>query len=59
VTDWFSFCSQDYYSSGYYQEMEPAQAPPQEMSTDSSFLDDEAVGTYTIYPTMEFAFKLC
>ncbi|XP_015739902.1 proline-rich protein PRCC [Coturnix japonica] len=33
---------QDYYSSGYYQEMEPAQAPPQEMSTDSSFLDDEA-----------------
>ncbi|OXB70522.1 UNVERIFIED_CONTAM: hypothetical protein H355_010132, partial [Colinus virginianus] len=41
VTDWFSFCSQDYYSSGYYQEVEPAQAPPQEMSTDS-FLDDEA-----------------
>ncbi|XP_009912941.2 proline-rich protein PRCC [Haliaeetus albicilla] len=33
---------QDYYSSGYYQEMEPAQAPPQEMSTDSSFIDDEA-----------------
>ncbi|XP_052558930.1 proline-rich protein PRCC [Tympanuchus pallidicinctus] len=33
---------QDYYSSGYYQEVEPAQAPPQEMSTDSSFLDDEA-----------------
>ncbi|XP_065604966.1 proline-rich protein PRCC [Cyrtonyx montezumae] len=32
---------QDYYSSGYYQEVEPAQAPPQEMSTDS-FLDDEA-----------------
>ncbi|XP_037226865.1 proline-rich protein PRCC isoform X4 [Falco rusticolus] len=36
---------QDYYSSGYYQEVEPAQAPPQEMSTDSSFIDDEAVGT--------------
>uniref|UniRef100_A0A8C0FV37 Proline rich mitotic checkpoint control factor n=1 Tax=Bubo bubo TaxID=30461 RepID=A0A8C0FV37_BUBBB len=33
---------QDYYSSGYYQEMEPAQAAPQEMSTDSSFIDDEA-----------------
>ncbi|KFZ64617.1 Proline-rich protein PRCC, partial [Podiceps cristatus] len=33
---------QDYYSSGYYQEAEPAQAPPQEMSTDSSFIDDEA-----------------
>ncbi|KFR05413.1 Proline-rich protein PRCC, partial [Opisthocomus hoazin] len=33
---------QDYYSSGYYQEVEPAQAPPPEMSTDSSFLDDEA-----------------
>ncbi|XP_064330946.1 proline-rich protein PRCC [Phalacrocorax carbo] len=33
---------QDYYSSGYYQEMEPAQAPPQEMNTDSSFIDDEA-----------------
>ncbi|NXY79613.1 PRCC protein, partial [Glareola pratincola] len=33
---------QDYYSSGYYQEMEPAQAPPQEISTDSSFIDDEA-----------------
>ncbi|NXA43902.1 PRCC protein, partial [Eudromia elegans] len=32
---------QDYYSSGYYQEMEPAQAPPQDMSTDS-LLDDEA-----------------
>ncbi|XP_010114082.1 PREDICTED: proline-rich protein PRCC, partial [Chlamydotis macqueenii] len=33
---------QDYYSSGYYQETEPAQAPPQEISSDSSFLDDEA-----------------
>ncbi|NWW93452.1 PRCC protein, partial [Rhynochetos jubatus] len=33
---------QDYYSSGYYQEVEPAQAPPQEMSSDSSFIDDEA-----------------
>ncbi|NWX23822.1 PRCC protein, partial [Aegotheles bennettii] len=33
---------QDYYSSGYYQEVEPAQAAPQEMSTDSSFIDDEA-----------------
>ncbi|XP_068778238.1 proline-rich protein PRCC [Struthio camelus] len=33
---------QDYYSSGYYQEMEPAQGPPQDMGTDSSFIDDEA-----------------
>ncbi|KAM8986486.1 proline-rich protein PRCC [Ara ararauna] len=33
---------QDYYSSGYYQEGEPAQAAPQEMSSDSSFIDDEA-----------------
>ncbi|NXS91797.1 PRCC protein, partial [Jacana jacana] len=35
---------QDYYggSGGYYQEMEPAQAAPQEMSSDSSFIDDEA-----------------
>ncbi|NXE16788.1 PRCC protein, partial [Lophotis ruficrista] len=33
---------QDYYSSGYYQETEPAQAPPQEIGSDSSFLDDEA-----------------
>ncbi|NXX74024.1 PRCC protein, partial [Urocolius indicus] len=33
---------QDYYSSGYYQEVEPAQAAPQEMNTDSSFIDDEA-----------------
>ncbi|NXF13601.1 PRCC protein, partial [Smithornis capensis] len=33
---------QDYYSSGYYPEVEPAQAPPQEPSTDSSFIDDEA-----------------
>ncbi|NWZ29032.1 PRCC protein, partial [Asarcornis scutulata] len=33
---------QDYYSSGYYQEAEAAQGAPQEMSTDSSFLDDEA-----------------
>ncbi|NXD17954.1 PRCC protein, partial [Nothocercus nigrocapillus] len=33
---------QDYYSSGYYQEMEPAQGPPQDMATDSSFIDDEA-----------------
>ncbi|XP_032569046.1 proline-rich protein PRCC [Chiroxiphia lanceolata] len=33
---------QDYYSSGYYPEVEPAQAPPQETSTDSSFIDDEA-----------------
>ncbi|XP_010143751.1 PREDICTED: proline-rich protein PRCC, partial [Buceros rhinoceros silvestris] len=32
----------DYYSGGYSQEAEPAQAPPQEISTDSSFLDDEA-----------------
>ncbi|XP_019410827.1 PREDICTED: proline-rich protein PRCC [Crocodylus porosus] len=33
---------QDYYSSGYYQEMEPAQGPPQEAGSDSSFIDDEA-----------------
>ncbi|KAM6999172.1 proline-rich protein PRCC isoform 1-T1 [Passerculus sandwichensis] len=33
---------QDYYSSGYYPEVEPAQASPQESSTDSSFIDDEA-----------------
>ncbi|KAK2543512.1 proline-rich protein PRCC [Columba livia] len=33
---------QDYYSSGYYQEVEPAQAAPQETSADSSFIDDEA-----------------
>ncbi|XP_025968609.2 proline-rich protein PRCC [Dromaius novaehollandiae] len=33
---------QDYYSGGYYQEMEPAQGPPQDMGTDSSFIDDEA-----------------
>ncbi|XP_050183806.1 proline-rich protein PRCC [Myiozetetes cayanensis] len=33
---------QDYYSSGYYPEVEPAQAPLQETSTDSSFIDDEA-----------------
>ncbi|XP_061875968.1 proline-rich protein PRCC [Colius striatus] len=33
---------QDYYSSGYYQEVEAAQAAPQEMNTDSSFIDDEA-----------------
>lgn len=33
---------QDYYSSGYYPEVEPAQAPPQDTSTDSSFIDDEA-----------------
>ncbi|NWY07721.1 PRCC protein, partial [Nothoprocta ornata] len=33
---------QDYYGGGYYQEADAAQAPPQDMSTDSSFLDDEA-----------------
>ncbi|NXT25467.1 PRCC protein, partial [Syrrhaptes paradoxus] len=33
---------QDYYSGGYYPEAEPAPAPPQEISTDSSFIDDEA-----------------
>ncbi|KFO85915.1 Proline-rich protein PRCC, partial [Buceros rhinoceros silvestris] len=42
VTNWFSLSQQDYYSGGYSQEAEPAQAPPQEISTDSSFLDDEA-----------------
>lgn len=30
--------------------MEPAQAPPQEMNTDSSFIDDEAVGTSLSLP---------
>ncbi|NXM86123.1 PRCC protein, partial [Oenanthe oenanthe] len=33
---------QDYYSSGYYPEVEAAQPPAQETSTDSSFIDDEA-----------------
>ncbi|NXI34092.1 PRCC protein, partial [Galbula dea] len=33
---------QDYYSTGYYPEVEAAQAPAQELSSDSSFLDDEA-----------------
>ncbi|NXX98859.1 PRCC protein, partial [Centropus bengalensis] len=33
---------QDYYGGGYYPEVEPAQAPPPETSTDSSFIDDEA-----------------
>ncbi|NXH14243.1 PRCC protein, partial [Bucco capensis] len=33
---------QDYYSSGYYPEVDPGQAPPQELNSDSSFLDDEA-----------------
>ncbi|XP_065276207.1 proline-rich protein PRCC [Emys orbicularis] len=33
---------QDYYTSGYYPEMDPALGPPQEMGTDSSFMDDEA-----------------
>ncbi|XP_062496720.1 proline-rich protein PRCC [Pezoporus occidentalis] len=33
---------QDYYSSSYYQEGEPAPAAAQEMSSDSSFIDDEA-----------------
>ncbi|XP_030330058.1 proline-rich protein PRCC isoform X2 [Strigops habroptila] len=33
---------QDYYGGGYYQEGEPAQAAAQEMSSDSSFIDDEA-----------------
>ncbi|NWI70595.1 PRCC protein, partial [Todus mexicanus] len=37
-----AYYQQDYYGSGYYQEAEPAPAPPQELSTDSSFLDDEA-----------------
>lgn len=45
-----SLCRQDYYSSGYYQEVEPAQGAPQEMSADSSFLDDEAVGTSLSIP---------
>ncbi|NXO70241.1 PRCC protein, partial [Phainopepla nitens] len=42
MTSWFPFPCQDYYSSGYYPEVEAAQAPPQETSTDSSFIDDEA-----------------
>lgn len=46
-----SLCRQDYYSSGYYQEAEAAQGAPQEMSTDSSFLDDEAVGTLLSIPS--------
>ncbi|NXG51911.1 PRCC protein, partial [Psilopogon haemacephalus] len=33
---------QDYYSSSYYPEVEAAQAAPQEVTPDSSFLDDEA-----------------
>ncbi|XP_054855357.1 proline-rich protein PRCC [Eublepharis macularius] len=33
---------QDYYSSGYYQESDPAMEPPQEISDVSSFMDDEA-----------------
>lgn len=54
-----SICRQDYYSSGYYQEAEAAQGAPQEMSTDSSFLDDEAVGILLSIPLEEFVFKLC
>lgn len=59
VTNWFSLSQQDYYSSGYYQEAEPAQAPPQEISTDSSFLDDEAVGTFLSLLDVELVFQLC
>ncbi|XP_068937499.1 LOW QUALITY PROTEIN: proline-rich protein PRCC-like [Petaurus breviceps papuanus] len=33
---------QDYYSSGYYPESDPALAPPQEITPDASFIDDEA-----------------
>lgn len=37
---------QDYYSSGYYQEMDPALGPLLEKSTDGpSFMDDEAVSS--------------
>lgn len=50
MTNTFSFCWQDYYSSGYYPEVEPAQAAPQETSADSSFIDDEAVGTLLSLP---------
>ncbi|KAJ7425582.1 hypothetical protein WISP_22959 [Willisornis vidua] len=50
MTNCFPFSCQDYYSSGYYPEVEPAQAPPPEPSTDSSssFIDDEAVGTLSV-----------
>ncbi|XP_071583042.1 proline-rich protein PRCC isoform X2 [Heliangelus exortis] len=33
---------QDYYSTEYYQEVDPAQAAPPETTPDSSFIDDEA-----------------
>ncbi|XP_044529158.1 proline-rich protein PRCC [Gracilinanus agilis] len=33
---------QDYYSSGYYPESDPALAPSQEITPDASFIDDEA-----------------
>ncbi|NXX49681.1 PRCC protein, partial [Tricholaema leucomelas] len=39
---------QDYYSSSYYPELEPAQAAPQEVTSDSSFLDDEAVSIFLL-----------
>ncbi|EMP31338.1 Proline-rich protein PRCC [Chelonia mydas] len=42
MTNLFSSRLQDYYPSGYYPEMDPALGPAQEMSTDSSFMDDEA-----------------
>lgn len=34
---------QDYYSGGYYPAQDPALVPPQEMASDASFIDDEAV----------------
>lgn len=34
---------QDYYSGGYYPAQDPALGPPQEISPDASFIDDEAV----------------
>lgn len=33
---------QDYYSGGYYPAQDPALGPPQEISPDASFIDDEA-----------------
>nr|XP_020843040.1 proline-rich protein PRCC-like [Phascolarctos cinereus] len=33
---------QDYYSSGYYPKSDPALAPPQEITPEASFIDDEA-----------------
>lgn len=34
---------QDYYSGGYYPVQDPTLVPPQEIASDASFIDDEAV----------------